>query len=65
MIRVYHATSLFSQGGQGKTNYHRGGLCVGKRTVANPVYYNGDMQKREGAAMALPSMGMVPHQAKS
>ena len=30
-----------------------------------PVYYNGDMQKRGGAVMALPSMGMVPHQAKS
>ena len=42
-----------------------GGMCVGKRTVTNPVYYNGDMQKREGAAMALPSMGMVPHQATS
>ena len=39
--------------------------CVGKRTVANLVYYNGDMQKREGAVMALPSMGKVPHQATS
>ena len=38
---------------------------MGKRTVANPVYYNGDMQKRERAVIALPSMGMVPHQAKS
>ena len=42
-----------------------GGICVGKRTVANPVYYNGDMQKSEGAVMALPSLGMVPHQATS
>ena len=30
-----------------------GGMCVGKRTVTNPVYYNGDMQKREGGGYGL------------
>ena len=53
-----------AKGGQGKTDCHRGGMCVGKRTVANPVYYNGDMQKREGCgySLALNGHGATPGQ---
>ena len=41
-----------------------GGMCVGKRTVANPVCYNGDMQKRlwGGYGLALNGHGATSGQ---